>query len=676
MAGQRRPFPHTLYSMLAVPVLLRQIGPTEHGGAFDRDETKNSMTAQQTTVTSHDKSPLSVLVLGALGVVYGDIGTSPLYTLHQAFSPHNGLTPNRGSVLGILSLIFWSIMLIVSIKYVIVAMRANNRGEGGSLALLAMLLHGGGERRWVAPLAAALGIAAAALFYGDSTITPAVSVLSAMEGLEIAMPGLGHYILPATVIILIGLFAIQSKGTGTMGRLFAPVMIVWFTTLGVLGASSILKNPDILSALSPHYAILFIHDKGLLGFMALGSVILAITGCETLYADMGHFGRKPIALAWYLVVLPGLVLNYFGQGALILSHPTSIDNPFFLLAPSWGRLPLVLLATVATVIASQAVISGAFSMTAQAIQLGFLPRVRILHTSAQERGQIFIPSLNGMMMLLVIGLVLGFGSSTNLAAAYGIAVAGTMTITSIMLCLVAVLIWRWRNPAAYALLGLFLIVDLAFLSANIGKVVQGGWYPVALGTILFVLLMTWKRGRHLVAQRRMSGTIEISEFFRSVLSSPSISRPKGTAVFLTSDRNAVPAALMHNLKHNQVLHERTVLLTVEIDEIPHLPTQERIESEHLGDGIYRLVLYYGYMDETNIPKTLANATEAQLGFFYEPMRLSYFLSRETIISTSAPGMAAWREKLFAWMSRSAASAMEFFALPPNRVIELGSQIEI
>jgi len=635
------------------------------------------MIEQTTKAEGCEKSSFGALLIGALGVVYGDIGTSPLYTLHECFAGEHPLAVDKANILGILSLIFWSITLIVSIKYVIVTMRANNRGEGGSLALLAMLHQTAERHSWMPPLVGTLGIAAAALFYGDSTITPAISVLSAIEGLEVAAPALEDYVIPITLAILVVLFAIQRKGTALVGSLFGPVMIVWFSILAILGLKNIIKAPLVLAALSPHYGALFMMNHGVTGFLSLGAVVLAVTGGEALYADMGHFGRNPIALAWYLLVLPALVLNYFGQGALLLSDPKALENPFFLMAPSWALVPLVILAGIATVIASQAVISGAFSVTAQAMQLGYLPRMRMLHTSAKEKGQIYIPFLNSMLAVFVIALVLGFRSSTNLAAAYGIAVTGTMGITTIMVGMVAYYIWGWKSRFSYALLGLFMIVDVSFFSANATKIMHGGWFPLAMGIIVFMLLMTWKRGRALVFARREDGAMPIADFVASVVGSKNISRPKGTAIFLTSSlRDFVPPALMHNLKHNQVLHEVTVLLTIVVEDIPHVPQSERITAEHVTDGIHRVVVRYGFMDETNVPRALANASETQLGFFYEPMKISYFLSRETIISGDRPGMDPLRETLFAWMSRSASSAMEFFSLPVNRVIELGDQIEI
>jgi KUP system potassium uptake protein len=623
------------------------------------------------------KSSFGGLVLGALGVVYGDIGTSPLYTLHECFAGEHPLAVDRDNILGILSLIVWALTIIVSIKYIIVTMRANNHGEGGSLALLALLHQVKNGPRWLTPVVATLGIAAAALFYGDSTITPAVSVLSAIEGLSVAAPGLADYIIPITIAILLVLFAIQRKGTSLVGALFGPVMIAWFVILAILGVRNIVKAPFVFAALSPHYGALFLYHHGTLGFLALGAVVLSVTGGEALYADMGHFGRAPIGLAWYVLVMPALFLNYFGQGALLLTDPSALENPFYLLAPHWALLPLVILAGLATVIASQAVISGAFSVTAQATQLGYLPRLRTLHTSAKEKGQIYIPFLNGLLAILVITLVLGFKSSSNLAAAYGIAVTGTMGITTVMVTMVALYIWTWKSKIAYGLLAIFFIVDMAFFSANAVKIVHGGWFPLAMGVLVFSLLMTWKRGRQLVMARREDGALPLETFLQSVVNSKNVSRPKGTAIFLTSSRrDVVPPALMHNLKHNQVLHENTVLMTVVVEDIPHVPRERRISSSYVCDGIFRLILCFGFMDETDIPKTLANLTQQELGFFYEPMKISYFLSRETIIAADQPGMGQLREHLFAWMSRSSASAMEFFSLPAPRVVELGDQIEI
>ena len=630
-----------------------------------------------TTPDKSHKSSFGALTLGALGVVYGDIGTSPLYTLSTCFSGEHPLPLDRANILGILSLIVWSLTIIVSIKYIIVTMRANNHGEGGSLALLALLHQVKNGPAWLGPMVATLGIAAAALFYGDSTITPAVSVLSAIEGLAVATPGFADYVIPITIAILLVLFAIQRKGTALVGVVFGPVMIAWFVILAILGIHNIVKAPFVFAALSPHYGVMFLYHHGTIGFLALGAVVLAVTGGEALYADMGHFGRAPIGLAWYALVMPALFLNYFGQGALLLTTPEALENPFYLMAPHWALVPLVILAGLATVIASQAVISGAFSVTAQATQLGYLPRLRTLHTSAKEKGQIYIPFLNSLLALLVIALVLGFKSSSNLAAAYGIAVTGTMGITTMMVTMVALYIWNWKSKIAYGLLAVFFVVDIAFFSANAVKILHGGWFPLAMGVLVFSLLMTWKRGRQLVMKRREDGALPLETFLQSVVVSKNISRPKGTAIFLTSSRrDVVPPALMHNLKHNQVLHENTVLMTVVVEDIPHVPRERRISSSYVCDGIFRLILCFGFMDETDIPRTLANLSQQELGFFYEPMKISYFLSRETIIAADQPGMGHLRESLFAWMSRSSASAMEFFSLPAARVVELGDQIEI
>jgi KUP system potassium uptake protein len=630
------------------------------------------------TETRHShKSSFGGLLLGALGVVYGDIGTSPLYTLHECFAGEHPLAVDRDNILGILSLIVWALTIIVSIKYIIVTMRANNHGEGGSLALLALLHQVKNGPAWLPSVVAMLGIAAAALFYGDSTITPAVSVLSAIEGLSVATPAFADYVLPITIAILLVLFAIQRKGTTLVGVVFGPVMIAWFVILAILGIRNIVKAPLVFAALSPHYGAMFLYHHGTMGFLSLAAVVLAVTGGEALYADMGHFGRAPIGLAWYLLVMPALFLNYLGQGALLLTDPSALENPFYLMAPHWALMPLVILAGLATVIASQAVISGAFSITAQATQLGYLPRLRTLHTSAKEKGQIYIPFLNGLLAVLVVTLVLGFKSSTNLAAAYGIAVTGTMGITTVMVTMVALYIWHWKSKIGFGLLGIFFVVDMAFFLANATKIVHGGWFPLAMGVLVFSLLMTWKRGRELVQARREDGALPLETFLNSVVASKNVSRPKGTAIFLTSSRrDIVPPALMHNLKHNQVLHENTVLMTLVVEDIPHVPRERRVTSSYVCDGIFRLVLCFGFMDETDIPRTLANLTQQELGFFYEPMRISYFLSRETVIAADQPGMGPLRESLFAWMSRSSTSAMEFFSLPAPRVVELGDQIEI
>ncbi|MBI5164875.1 MAG: potassium transporter Kup [Magnetospirillum sp.] len=614
------------------------------------------------------------LMFGALGVVFGDIGTSPLYALKETFAGPHPLPIDRLHVLGVLSLIFWGITLVVSIKYVIVIMRADNRGEGGSLALLALVHKAAQGRPAVLAMVGALGIFAAALFYGDSMITPAISVLSAVEGLQVVAPALERYVIPLTLGILLCLFMIQRHGTSMVGVMFGPVMLLWFGTLAVLGVKHIATAPEVLGALSPHFAVRFMIAEGWIGFLALGSVVLAVTGAEALYADMGHFGRLPIRLAWYMLVLPALVLNYFGQGALLLKHPEAVENPFFMLAPSWAGVPMLILATCATVIASQAVISGAFSVTRQAVQLGYLPRMTIIHTSEREIGQIYIPALNFILMVFVMALVIGFGSSSNLASAYGVAVTGTMVIDCLLIAMVMLLLWKWNPRRAAILVGIFLIADLAFFLANSTKIFHGGWFPLAIAVTVFLLLTTWKKGRVLLMERLRKDALPVDDFLASL--SERVVRVPGTSVFLTGATEGTPLALLHNLKHNKVLHERVVLLTVLVEEVPFVAEERRIEAAPIAPGMHRIILRYGFMQDPNIPKALAQARSDQLGFFWEPMSTSYFLSRETLIPSSEPGMALWREHLFAMMSKSATSAMDFFHLPSNRVVELGSQVEI
>jgi len=611
-------------------------------------------------------------MLGALGVVFGDIGTSPLYALKETFAGHHPIAIDRLHILGVLSLVFWTITLIVSIKYVAILMRIDNRGEGGSLALRAVLERTVGDRP-VAKTIALLGLFAAALFYGDCMITPAISVLSAVEGLNVAAPQLAVFIIPITVAILIGLFVLQRHGTGAIGALFGPVMLLWFVTLGAAGIAGIVKQPGVLAALSPHYAIAFVAEDGLTAFLAFGSVFLAVTGAEALYTDMGHFGRLPIRLGWYLIVLPGLVLNYFGQGALLLSDPSYIDNPFFRLVPGWLAGAMVAFAAFATVIASQAVISGAFSVTQQAVHLGYLPRLRTVYTSDEERGQIYLPAVNWMLLVCVVALVIGFGSSSNLAAAYGIAVTGSMMLDGILITMVAVLVWKWSVRKALLIFGLILIIDFMFLAANATKIPYGGWFPLLVAVIIIILLTTWKAGRALLIRIEMANEVTLNELGPTL---KGVSRVPGTAIFLTSKSDGLPAALLHNLKHNKVLHERNILLTVEIDAGPTVTEDERIEAQDLGDGFRRIVLHFGYRDVMDIPRALAHATEADLGFFYLPMEVSYFISRETLIAAPGSDMSLWRKRLFLWMWRTAVSAMEFFRLPTNRVVELGSQAKI
>ncbi|WP_254447833.1 potassium transporter Kup [Sphingomonas sp. ID1715] len=611
-------------------------------------------------------------MLGAIGVVYGDIGTSPLYTLKESFLGPHPLKVDALHIFGVLSLIFWALMLVVTVKYVFVAMRADNKGEGGSFALLSLISRSLGERKW-APALVLLGVLATCLFYGDAMITPAISVLSAVEGLTIAEARLQPLVLPIALCILLGLFLIQARGTAKVGRLFGPVILVYMAVLAMLGVTNIAARPEVLQALNPAWAVRFFVYDPKLSFLALGSVFLAVTGAETLYADMGHFGRRAIGFSWLAIVYPCLMLNYLGQGALMLGDPATAANPFYLMAPDWARLPLVGIATLATVIASQAVISGAFSVTHQAIQLGFLPRLRTLHTSETAAGQIYIPAINWGLLLMVIVLVLGFRESSRLASAYGIAVTGTMLITTMMLAVLVFAVWRWNRLLATGTIGLFLLVDGAFFASNITKVPDGGWFPLLVAAISFTVLTTWAKGRLLMRQRLEESALPLPVFIASAASS--VHRVRGTSVFLSSSADAVPAALLHNLKHNQILHERVIILTVKVEDVPQVSDAKRVELHDAGEGFYRAVLHYGFMDEVDIPRDLAGIS--QCGAPFDMMSTSFFLGRQKLIaSKTMPGMALWREQLFAWMLKSSESAMEFFRLPTNRVVELGSQLQI
>jgi KUP system potassium uptake protein len=613
------------------------------------------------------------LTLGAIGIVFGDIGTSPLYAFRETFAGHHSfrLPVDRLHIFGVLSLIFWSMMIVVTLKYVLILMRADNKGEGGSLALLALISRKTEGARWGKGIIL-LGVFACALFYGDSMITPAVSVLSAVEGLVVVQAGLQPFVVPIAIAILLGLFMIQRHGTAAVGSLFGPVVSVYFVTLTVLGLLSIVKSPDILWSLNPLWAVRFFLTEGFHAFVALGSVVLAVTGAEALYADMGHFGRRPIKAAWLYIVLPALMINYLGQGALIISNTGTIENPFFLLAPEWFRLPLVLIATAATVIASQAVISGAFSVTQQAIHLGFVPRIRIDHTSAHAASQIYIPGINWALMVMVILLVLVFRNSSNLTAAYGIAVTGAMFIDTCLLAVVIFTLWHWNRVLAWAALLLFGIVDAGYFAANLLKVPSGGWFPLMIGFIAFTFLTTWAKGRQLLARQLKQGEIPLQLFIKSATGTAA--RVPGTAVFMTSQADGVPHALLHNLKHNKVLHERSIFLKVAIEDVPFVDEARQIEVEELGQGFYRIVLHFGFMQDMNVPQSLARISTC--GFPFKMMETSFFLSRQTPLASNVRGMALWREKLFAWMMRNAESPMEFFGLPPNRVVEMGSQVKI
>ncbi|MFY9623700.1 MAG: potassium transporter Kup [Rhodoplanes sp.] len=620
---------------------------------------------------SEKKNKLAGLLVTTLGVVYGDIGTSPLYAIKETFAGHHPMAVTSPNVFGMLSLVFWTVMLLVTVKYVLIIMRADNHGEGGSLALLALVTELTRGYRVAYPLTL-LGIFAAALFYGDSMITPAISVLSAIEGLEVVAPELTSYVMPIAALVLTGLFAIQRHGTGAVGLMFGPVMCLWFATLAVAGIINIGAAPEVLEAISPLYAAELIINEPMLSFFALGTVVLTVTGAEALYTDMGHFGRFPIRLAWFSFVLPALLLNYFGQGALLLNDPLAVQNPFFRLFPDWMVLPMVVLATLATVIASQAVISGAFSVARQAVQLGLLPRMVIVHTSHEEAGQIYVPFTNLTLYLSVMALVLWFQSSTNLAAAYGIAVTGTMMIDTILVTFVMLLLWRWHWAVVALLSGTLLLVDFAYFAGNIIKVFQGGWFPLFVGFLSFTVLTTWKRGRELVRKQLVAKSVPLDTVIDSL--GPHVARARGIAVFLTATTEGVPAALLHNLKHNQTVHERTVLTTVTTAETPYVPDSERITLTDLGSGFYRLIIRYGFMQSPDVPAALA-ACKAH-GLDFELMRTSFFLSRETIVPSLYPGMARWRELLFAFMALNATSATKFFNIPTERVVELGTQLEI
>jgi len=618
---------------------------------------------------THHSMP--ALMLGAIGIVYGDIGTSPLYAMKETFIGPHPLSVDAPHIFGVISLIFWSLMLVVTIKYVLVAMRADNKGEGGSFALLALISRTLGERRWTASLVV-MGVLATALFYGDAMITPAISVLSAVEGLTIVESGLAPLVIPIATAVLIGLFLMQSRGTAKVGALFGPVVLVYLAVLAALGIANIVQHPEILGALSPYWAVRFFAQDPGLAFLAMGSVFLAMTGAETLYADMGHFGRKAIGFSWLGLVYPCLALNYFGQGALLLGTPSAVSNPFYLMAPEWARLPLVLIATAATIIASQAVISGAFSVTHQAIQLGFLPRLKTRHTSARAAGQIYIPAVNWGLLAMVLLLVLGFRQSTSLASAYGIAVSGTMIITTIMLAVLIFQVWKWQRWVAVPVIGLFALVDGIFFASNITKIADGGWFPLAVAAVIFTALTTWATGRALMHKRLTAEAIPLDIFIQSARS---VHRVPGTAVFLSTSPETVPSALLHNLKHNQVIHERVLILNVMVGDVPHVPPEKRLEAHAAGEGFYRVILHYGFMDEVDVPADLFRIETCGGGF--NMMRTSFFLGRQKLIAAKdLPGMALWRERLFAWMVQSSESAMEFFKLPTNRVIELGSQMRI
>jgi KUP system potassium uptake protein len=621
---------------------------------------------------------LAGLAFGALGVVFGDIGTSPLYALKEVFSGVHTIEPDDASVYGVLSLVFWAITIVVTVKYVTLIMRADNHGEGGIMALIALIqevVRGMGRARY--PLIA-LGAFGAALFYGDGMITPAISVLSAVEGLQIAAPGLDSFVVPITLAILTGLFAIQRFGTGTVGRLFGPVMAVWFAALAVLGAAEIVQSPGVLRALSPTYAVAFFLDHGSEAFLALGSVVLAVTGAEALYADMGHFGRGAIRLSWLSIVLPALVLNYFGQGAKLLADAQAVDNPFYRLVPEVAQVPMILLATLATVIASQSVISGAFSVTRQAVQLGFLPRLNVRHTSSAAIGQVYVPAVNGLLFVAVAGLVVGFGSSTALASAYGIAVTGTLAIDTVLFFVVVRVLWHKPLWLVLTGAGALLAVDLAFLGANIPKIPHGGWFPLTVGVVVYVVLLTWRRGREIVTRRRIEKEGPLQDFVNAVNESddPPV-RVRGTSVFLNANANTTPLALRYNVELNRVLHEHVVILTITTRGVPYVPESERVEIDDLlieDDGIALVTADFGFMDTVDVPAAL-NLARAK-GLPCDVAGASYFLSRVTIRPERGGGMAMWRKKLFVFMSRNAASPVDYYRLPEESVVSLASSIRL
>ncbi len=620
---------------------------------------------------SHHKSPLQLLALGALGIVYGDIGTSPLYALRECFFGGHGVNVDTANVLGVLSLVFWSLVIVVTLKYHVYVIKFDNHGEGGILALMALVQPArGSERRQ--GLLLALGLFGAALLYGDGMITPAISVLSAVEGLEVATTFFSPYVVPLTLVILVGLFLFQRRGTGRIGNIFGPIMLLWFATLATLGILGILRDPAVLTALNPAHAVRFLFANGWSGYLVLGAVFLVATGGEALYADLGHFGERAIQIDWFLIVAPALMLNYLGQGALLLHDPAAAANPFYLLAPAWALYPLVLLATAATVIASQAIISGAFSLTRQAVQLRYLPRLNIVHTSPGEIGQIYIPAVNWLLMAATVALVLGFQASTHLAAAYGIAVTTTMVITTLLASVVA----RqrgWNLALLFAVTAGFLGVDLAFYFANMAKVAHGGWIPLLVALAILVLMRTWKRGQDLISRHLAAGALPIATFVANLGSRP-LHRVRGTAVFLVSEPNGTPSALLHNIKHNQVLHDHNVLLTVRTEEIPHVADADRLAVAALGEGFVRITLRYGFMQDPNVLSELLRVDQAILGF--DPRQATYFLSRNTLLATGRSGMARWRERLFVLLARNATRPSEFFQLPPNRIVELGQRLEL
>ena len=620
----------------------------------------------------HGKSSLAALTLGAIGVVYGDIGTSVLYAMKEVFgSGHVEFTPDN--IYGILSIFFWTLTVIVSIKYVALVLRADNHGEGGLVAMLALASMAVKDRPVLRKRMLIVGIFGTCLFYGDGVITPAISVLSAVEGLEVVSPAFKKYVIPLTIIILFGLFAVQKRGTSGIGKFFGPITVVWFAAIAALGVYHIAEHPEIMWAISPHYAVMFMVNEPAITFLILGAVVLCVTGGEALYADMGHFGKKPIRIAWFTVVMPSLTLNYFGQGALLLSDPSAVSNPFFNMAPDWLLVPLVILATAATVIASQALISGAFSVTKQVVQMGFLPRLQVLHTSVKDTGQIYIPFVNWGLFAVIVLAVMMFKSSSNLAAAYGIAVCTDMLITTVLTFFVIHYGWKYPFWWCLAATGFFFVIDLAFWASNLLKLFEGGWFPLLIASVIMMFMLTWRDGRAILNEKRKEDALDLSSFLEAVFLSPP-TRVDGTAVFLTSGKGAVPNAMLHNLKHNKVLHKQNLFVNVQNHEVPWIAEEERLEIAPLGKECWQVVIHYGFKDDPDVPGALSHLNG--MGCEVSPMTTSYFLSRDSIVPTVAGGMAQWREKLFAQMHLNASSAADFLNLPSNSVVELGSKIEI
>lgn len=617
---------------------------------------------------------LAATTLGALGIVFGDIGTSPLYALRECFHGPHGIELNSTNIYGVLSLIVWSLILVISIKYLLVVMRADNKGEGGILALMSLSIE---KKQTSSKIRLnpflALGVFGAALLYGDGIITPAISVLSAVEGLKVATPVFDSYVGIISFVILIALFMVQKKGTASIGKAFGPIILLWFVVLGLLGIRGIINEPSVLYAFNPQYGLHFLLENGWHGFIVLGTVVLVVTGGEALYADMGHFGKFPIQLGWFTVALPALLLQYFGQGALLLSNPSAVENPFYMLAPSWALFPLVFLATCAAVIASQALITGAFSMSHQAVQLGFLPRIEIRHTSSREMGQIYVPLVNWLLCIGTLYLVFEFGTSSRLAAAYGIAVTGTMLITTILTYLVMRRRWNWSKYVAAPVIGIFIIIDSAYLGANAFKILDGGFVPLIIGGVIFAIMTTWKKGRLILSERLRELSIPLDRFIKHIVPEVKGKSP-GTAVFMTANFGITPPALLQNVTHNQVLHDNIVLFTISTKPVPHVPDSERVQVKFIGDNFYTVIVHYGFMDNPNVPEALQLCS--QHGLLIESKRTIFFLGRETLIATHRPGMAIWREHLFAFMSRNAQRATDYFQIPSNQVVEIGTVVEL